>query len=296
MPQMPLRSALFLGLLSICLQASVPVVIRGISAEPWGIGLTRLTFAAAAAWLLFPTARRWAQTTGRERWVLLLLGLTFALHWVTFFFSIKLGSAQLAAIGVSSYGIHVSFLGAWLLKHRTSWTHWVGLSLAIAGTVLVGGGFPEASGPQLFGFGLALLSGFFFALLPVLHQRHEHLGMGIRTFSQYAFGLIVFLPFARQANWELAVESWPGMLYLCTVGTLVAHTLWVKSSSVLPTTHSAIIYYFYVPVAAVLAYVFLGERLGWWQVLGAAAIIGGSLTGLLGEPLRRYFTRETPEG
>src|SRR3712207_8980555 len=42
----------------------------------------------------------------------------FFAHWLTLFFAIKASSASIAAIGQSTYGVHLLLLGALFVDHR----------------------------------------------------------------------------------------------------------------------------------------------------------------------------------
>jgi drug/metabolite transporter (DMT)-like permease len=67
------------------------------------------------------------------------------------------------------------------------------------------------------------------------------------------------------------------------IGTVAAHTLWVSSTSVLPTTASSLIMYLYIPLSAILGYFVLGETLNVVQSAGALLIIAGSMLGMMGD-------------
>lgn len=53
---------------------------------------------------------------GFRNWFdLFIIGAIFGLHWLTYFLSIKLSSASIGVIGVSTFGIHLLILN-WLVK------------------------------------------------------------------------------------------------------------------------------------------------------------------------------------
>jgi len=267
---------------AVVMMGTVPVVIKWMQAGPWVIGFIRLVIALSLLLLLFPKAREFRGLKWRDWRILGVIGLVFGLHWVTYFFAIKLSSASLAAIGtVSMYGIFLSLMGAIFLAHRVRWYHVAAIGLSIVGTMLVVGEFTPGSG-GLLGFLFAVISGFLYALLPILHQRTPHLSSMQRTTGQYGGGLLVFMLAIPFGDWQLSTSDWWCLLYLGTVATLALQTLWVLATSVLPSTTSSLIYYLYVPIAVILSYLILGETLSLSQIIGALIVFSGSLLGMLG--------------
>lgn len=267
---------------AVVMMGTVPVVIKWMQAGPWVIGLVRLVIALGLLLLLFPEARQLRGLRWRDWQIMGCIGIVFGLHWVTYFFAIKLSSASLAAIGtVSMYGVFLSLMGAIFLAHRVRWYHVAALALSILGTFFVVGEFEPGSG-GLPGFLFAVLSGFLYAVLPILHQRTPHLTSMQRTTGQYGGGLLVFLLAIPLGDWHLTTADWWCLLYLAIVATLALQTLWVLATSVLPATTSSLIYYLYVPIAVLLSYLILGETLTASQIAGAAIVFSGSLLGMLG--------------
>ncbi|MEM8866836.1 MAG: DMT family transporter [Verrucomicrobiota bacterium] len=283
------------GLLGIVIMSTVPVTIKWVSADPWVIGIARLVIATLVMSFMFPLMSELRGLRGKDYLSLVSLGICFGLHWMTYFFSIKLGSATIAVIAtISFYGIFLSLAGSYFLAHRIRWFHWIALSLGVIGTVLVADAFDFGTG-ALAGFMIGILSGTFYGALPILHQKASHLSHTLRSWAQFAGALPIFLCFAGLGSWNLPQTDWIGLLYLALFGTLVAHTLWVHAVSELPTTASSLIKYLYIPLTAIISYFVLGESLNAQQLVGAVIIVCGSLLGLMGDQLlqRRASTQES---
>lgn len=271
------------GISAVLVMCTVPVTIKAISADPWVIGVSRLTVGSLLILCLMPSSRQVLKLGRRDLITLGSLGLFFALHWLTYFFSIKLGTATMAVVAtISFYGIFNSILGAVFLGYAFRWFHSVGLLICFVGTFLTVDEFAYGS-DALLGFGAGVLSGFFFALLPTIHQKSKHLDSNLRTFGQMLGALICFLFVIPLGEWSLSPIDWLGLLYLGSVGTVLAHTLWVHATTELPTTAASIVNYLYIPSAAILSYFALGEALTPMQVTGALVIIAGSLIGVFGD-------------
>ena len=273
------RKALLQALCAVVLFGTVPVAIKATAAGPWTVGIIRLAIAVVVFPLLFRLTRA-DLLLARTRWqVLLANGVAFTLHWMTYFLSIKLASVGLASIGVASYGVHLMWMSCVLTGTRPRAGDLLGLALVLGGVFLVA---PHVAGggTKLVGFGLGLLSGFFWAMLPIFNQRAGELSSRVRSFPQYFIGLLLFLPFAGETQWVWGMKDWVLLLYLGIAGTLVAHTLWVRTSAILPGAATAVIYYLHLPVALGLSWLLLGERMTAIQGAGIFLIAMGSWLGI----------------
>lgn len=199
---------------AIVLLGCVPAVVKSISANAFTVGIFRLAVATACTAVVLWSDLRFSSVPFKH-WVFLVgLGLLFGLHWLIFFYSIKISSASTALIGLSTYGVHLIILG-WLVGNTPA-TLFDGLAVgaAIVGGVLL---VPEFSlgNHTSQGLLLAVVSGFLYACLPILHQRYPHLSSSMRAFGQFVFALtffLIFLPFSRKAARWVATEAHEGQL------------------------------------------------------------------------------------
>ena len=128
---------------------------------------------------------------------------------------------------------------------------------------------------------LGIVSSFFYAFLPILHQRLSQVSSAMRVLGQFVFGLLVFLPSLPAADWHLSADDWFWLMVLAVVCTLVQHTLWTRLTTRLPTLTTSVLFYLAVPVTLVFGVVLLGERVTAWMLAGAALIVSGNLLALL---------------
>lgn len=265
------KSLLSVGILGVLLMSTVPVLVKSTAANEITIGIVRLGIAVA---LITPVVflRREFVATARQYFWLAVIGLAFGIHWLTYFYAIKNAGPSMAAIGISTFGIQFLLLSALINREWPSAFQWFGLLLCFAGVVLVNPGFNLADAASL-GFAAALLSALFYANLPLMHQRLGDLPTGLRTWCQFFFALPVFLLFAGDANWDLSVNDWWYLAILGVVSTSIAHTLWVKSSTELPSAVTGVIYYLYVPSAMAMSHFFLAEPMTAAMITGATLIV-----------------------
>jgi drug/metabolite transporter (DMT)-like permease len=267
------------GLVALLLFGSVPCTVRYVSFNSITIGVVRLAVASAGLGLLLLGLKRFQKLSSREWRFIVCAGIAFGLHWLFYFIGIKYSSAALGALGFSTYGIQLIILG-WVLKlNPVRLTHVLGVLLAVFGSILV---VPEFSLESDVTIGLmsGILSGTFYAVLPVLHQKNKSVDDDVRAWGQFTFALLVFLPLAPYGTWIGSVFEWGLVLYLGVVVTLVGHTLWVHASTALPTTTTSLISYLYLPTAIFLGWLLLDEVVDQQVIVGAGCILLGNLIGL----------------
>jgi drug/metabolite transporter (DMT)-like permease len=276
--QASLRIAVEAGV-ALLFFGSIAVVVKFVSANAFTIGIARLGITVGILLPFLLLTKRLRGVSLADVRPLAIMGVFFALHWLTFFFSIKVGSASIATIGLSTYGVHLVVLGWFFNRNRATRVDLLVLALAIAGTILV---VPEFSiqSKGVIGLGLGMLSGFFYAFLPILHQKHSHLPASTRALGQFVFAFVVFLMFWPLSDWNLSTRDWSGLLFLAVMCTLVSHTIWVRVTTTLSTRTTSVIYYLYVPVSLILSVVVLDERVDAAMIAGAVLIILANVLGV----------------
>ena len=263
----------FLAIVSTLIMGTVPVWIKSVSANAATIGLVRLIITVVIISLILQYKKAFGSIKSRHDWAMLIvIGLVFGAHWLSYFLSIKLSSASLGAISVSTFGIHLLFLN-WIVKgQKVSWLDALTVALCFGGCLLVVPKFDFSSDATI-GVMLGVLSGFLYACLPLLHQRIQYIPTLTRTWGQATFAFIVFLPLYGVSEWQLPASDWVKLGILGVFCTVVAHSLWVKASTELPGIITSLVYYLYLPISIALSIVFLGEKLTLPMGIGAALIL-----------------------
>lgn len=268
--------------ITLLLMAFIPVFIKFTSASTITIGIFRLSVAT----ILFTIFLRPKSLSGvlkkKVLIPLILIGVFFALHWITYFFSIKIATASIGLLGMSTYGIHLIFLGWGIRKQKPSAFDFAALLLAIAGTYFI---IPELSVSNNITLGilLGIVSGFCFALLPVLHQQYVVIPERTRIFGQFFFALLTFSFFFPMTDWDFPAVDWWALIYLAVGGTFIAHTLWVRVTTKISTTISSVIFYLIVPMTMVISHFWLKEPMQSTKVIGAFLIVSGNIVSFAGK-------------
>jgi drug/metabolite transporter (DMT)-like permease len=263
--------------LAIFIFSFVPLAIKFTSANPFTIGFFRLLVATTLTFIMLRKKIRPNLFTQKEGWRLVLIGVVFFCHWITYFYSIKIAGPSVCVLGMSTYGIQLIFFGSIFLGYHVKKKNIIALCLVLLGVSQL---IPEWNFSNNFtqGILLALLSASFYACLPILHQKtNPYFDHDIRIFSQFYWALIGFSLFIFKADWNLTPKDWYALIFLAVFGTFIAHTLWAKVTSQLPTTTSGIIYYAITPSALILSHFLLGDSLTTKQIIAASLILSGAL-------------------
>lgn len=265
-----------IALLAVLSMSFVPVLIKSSHANAFTIGIVRLGIALVCVTPLL-IAKGGINNIAMRDWpCLVAVGLVFGGHWLAYFFAIKLSTAAMGALAVSTYGIHLLLLN-WILKRQTVLPlDWFAITVCVVGCLLVTPSFDFENRLTL-GFLIGIVSGFLYACLPLLHQHIVHVPTMSRAWSQFAFAFVFFLPWTSKGNWSLSATDWWGLGILGVVCTVIGHSLWVKASAELPVIFTGVIYYWYVPIAIAMGFFFLDERITPSMLVGATLIVGANI-------------------
>jgi drug/metabolite transporter (DMT)-like permease len=267
------------AIIALLLFGGIPVIVKSVAANPFTIGVFRLTVATIGVVAIMAWRRQLHRVPRADLARLAVIGAFFFIHWITLFFGIKISSASIGAIGLSTYGIHLLILGAIFARERPGPIVIFSVLLAAAGAMLV---VPELNLSNAVALGMLLttFSAAMYASLPLLHQRWSHIPNHTRTLGQFAFALLFFLLFVGKTDWNLAPSDWAGLLFLGLGVTLIGHSLWVRVTTKLSPSVTSIVYYGNIPIAIALSVIVRGEPLTPRTLAGAALIIAGSVIGL----------------
>ena len=261
--------------------SGVPVCIKYTSASTLTIALFRLTVAVILFALLINPLKEWRAYLGKKLMALSFFGFVFAIHWISYFLSIKLSTASIGFLGVSTYGVHLIFLGRMIKKTKPGKVDYLALIFTLVGAYLV---TPEISLANNYTLGmlLAVFSGLCFAVLPLLNQHYSDIPDKVRIFSQFFFAWIVFLILFPWTSWDLKSYDWWPLLYLAIFGTVVSHTLWVRVTTRISTIITSLIFYLVIPMTMGISHFWLDEPMPVEKIGGATLIVFGNVVGIYG--------------
>lgn len=130
----------------------------------------RVLIAFVSLWvILFLLRRNRTIESKRDKLRALGVGVLVALHWLTFYLSIKYATASLAIICLATTTIHVAWLEPIVMKRKFSWLELIIGLFIIAGIYLIANQGTQEN--LILGMTIGLISALLAALFSVFNQR-----------------------------------------------------------------------------------------------------------------------------
>jgi DME family drug/metabolite transporter len=271
---------------------AVSLLYRIADTNPLTVGFLRLLISAPAllllGWML--VGPRFLRVRREHLAPMALIGAAFAGYQVCYFAAIpRLGLAAAVLINICSGPLFTAVLSRLFLGERQTATTLLAMAGAIGGTVLLVGGGPAAlpAGELVAGAALALGAGLCYSLV-LLGSRavaaHYHPLQPIAL--AFTLGTLILLPFALAAGLAVSYSpaGWGLLLYLGLVPTALGYALYLRGLRTVPATSAAILTLLEPLGSALLALLFLGERLSPVGVGGAALLLASMGLLIVGRP------------
>ncbi|MBQ8590707.1 MAG: EamA family transporter [Firmicutes bacterium] len=216
-------------------------------------------------------------------------GATLGLGWLFLFEAyrqIGVGTATLLYyLGPAIFMI----LAPLLFKERIALSRIIGITAAFLGMILVNFNLlgTDAEGSSFYGILCGLGSALMYAVMLVANKKVTNLNGVDRTFFQLVFAGLVVTLYAlvtQKALWPVHSTELLPLLILCIVNTGLGCYFYFSSTHLLPVQSVAVLSYIDPLSALVFSALFLDERMGMLQMIGAALILGGAAFGELYRP------------
>ena len=278
--------------LAIIIFSLVPLAVKETTANPFTIGIFRLLIATVLLGLFWRKKINWRVYKEATFWKLIIIGLCFFGHWITYTFSVKVVGPSVCVLGLATYGIQLIFYGAIFLGYKVSKKNILCLVLSLIGVGLVVPTWDFQNNTTL-GLTLALISASFYSIIPIMLQKSNEFNQETRIFYQFSISSIGYIFLFGQTSWSgLSSNDWWMLIFLAVFGTFIAHTFWSKAVTNLPTTSSGIIYYLVTPLTMILSWGILGEVLTGLQRLGGVVILMAALVNILTRDRVKFLYRK----
>lgn len=232
-------------------------------------------------WSLIEQRGRHAASFAADRRMMIAAGLFFAGDLAVWHWSIVLTTVANATLLANLAPIFVT-LAAWLLfGRRPSALFVVGLATALAGTGTLLGGDLRLGGMELLGDFLGVVTAMFYAAyqLAVTRLRASTATSSIMAWS----GLVTaaaLLPAALASGEQilpLTLMGWWKLIGLAVIAQVAGQSLIAYAMAHLPPTFSSVGLLLQPVMAAVFAWILLGEALGWLEIAGGIVVLIGIL-------------------
>jgi len=274
----PALGALLLGATCIALS---PIFVRVSEAGPTATAFWRVALAVPPLWLLDALRREEPARTRRVKWPLLFAaGVAFAGDLGFWHTSIKLTSVANSTLLANLASVFVTLVAWIFLGERPRRVFLAGLAAALAGVALLLDASLELSGTALIGDALGVVTAVFYAgyLLAVkgLRDRGEST---LRVMAATSTISAVFLFPAALASGEPMLPSsllgWGDLLGLALVSHAAGQGLIAYALAHLRAAFSSVSLLFQPVMAALFAWLLLGEALVAPQIAGGMVVLAG---------------------
>ncbi len=200
-----------------------------ISLSPLLIVFGRTFFASLAlAALLWVSKTKIRIKSGKDLLVLIIIGVILALHWFSFFQSIKVSTVAIGLLTFSTFPLFVTFMEPYFFQERLTLFNIAMAMLVFIGLILVIPSF-DLQNNITQGVIWGVTSGFTFAVLSLLNRKYVGTYQSsVIALFQNGVAALVLLPFVLVA--EIAIQPWDYALipFLGVFCTAAAHTLFIK--------------------------------------------------------------------
>jgi drug/metabolite transporter (DMT)-like permease len=208
------------------------------------------------------------------------IGALVALHWLTFYASIKLANASVAATTMATGPLFLAVIEPWVAGRRFDPRELVVGLVALPGVALVVGGTPQ--GMHL-GLAVGVLSALLVAVFGALNKRHVErasplLVVGVELAAGTAFLTLVSLAWHRMAPWSVLPDARDAWLLaaLALACTLLPFALMLRALRHISAFTAQLAVSLEPVYAILLAMLLLGEQheLGASFYAGVVVILG----------------------
>lgn len=266
------RKALLYLILCAILWSTSGVLVKVIDWQPPAILAGRALFTS----LLFLTYLR-RLPTRLTRWKV-LAAVASILTQFLFVISTRLTTAANAIFLQYTAPLYVILLGFWFLREKPARTDWVSMLIIFPGMLLFFGDKLSTNG--FYGNILAVLSGVTSAVM-VVSFRAQKDGAPAESVLLASLVMAVFgFPFVLRETWT--VTSWLIIAYLGLFQLGLAFLLFTQAIKHVPALEANLVGTLEPVLNPVWVYLFLGESMGRYALLGGLVILSGVIFNAVG--------------
>ncbi|WP_299222909.1 EamA family transporter [uncultured Aquimarina sp.] len=219
-----------------------------------------------------------------DRFTIIIGGVLMGLHWITYFYALRMSNVAIGMLSLFTYPVITSFLEPILLKTKFQKMHLVLGALVLLGIYFLVPDFSlENSYAKAVGFGV--ISALCYALRNlIMKTKVSNYHGSMLMWYQLVIISMMLLPTLFVMDSSGIVTQWPWTLVLAILTTAIGHTLFLFSLKRFSATTASIISSIQPVYGIIIGMIFLGE------IPVLTTIIGGTLilTSVVIESVRSY--------
>ncbi|MEW6335069.1 MAG: DMT family transporter [Thermodesulfobacteriota bacterium] len=199
----------------------------------------------------------------------LLGGVSYAATVILFVYATKLTTAGNAILLQYTAPVYVALFSGWLLDEKIRWFDWAAIAAVLFGMLLFF--LDELGTGGLYGNLLAVLSGFTFAALVLCLRIQKETSPAGSVILGNLLTALVCLPWMADAS--PGVSDWIGLLCLGVFQLGLSYVCYAVAIKRVTAIEGILIPVFEPILNPVWTYLFVGERIGSWGLLGGFLVI-----------------------
>jgi len=193
------------------------------------IVLGRVFFASAFLFIVLLYLKKTIKLDRQKDYAaMVVMGILLAIHWSTFFLSIKMSTVAIGLLTFSTFPVFVTFLEPYFCKEKIRLSNIVLAGIAFLGVVLVIPEF-EVGNHLTQGVLWGITSGFAFALLSMLNRKYveKYSGTVVAFYEQF-IAAVILLPFLFIQKPLFQATDIVLLLALGIIFTGIAHSVFIN--------------------------------------------------------------------
>jgi len=204
------------------------------------------------------------------------IGLLVAIHWITFFASIKISNVSVALTMLATSPMFIGFLEPLIFKRKIDWRE-----LTVAAVVLIGVGTIFSFNTTYHeGMILGIISAFFASLFATLNgvliKTHDASNISLVELLSASAAIFILLFFTGEVNGDLFVlsgQDWFWITILALVATSFAFIAFTSVMKVLTPFTTSVAINLEPIYSIILAVIIFGDE----EIMGTRFYIGASI-------------------
>ncbi len=212
--------------------------------------------------------------TGKDRWTFFIAALLMGVHWVSYFYALKLSNVAIGMLSLFTFPVMIALLEPLFSKAKLDPIHIVLGVMVLIGIYILAPDF-DLESSQLQGLLLGLFSALCYALRILILKHHVVMYNGtMLMFYQVAILSIFLLPALFFMDTSNITTQYPYVLLLALLTTAIGHSMFVNSLKYFKASAASIIGSAQPIFGIIIAYFFLKETPTIHTFVGGALILG----------------------
>lgn len=242
------------------------------------IVLGRVAFATLALTITLVFLKQSIKLSGQKDYFLMVvMGLVLAIHWVSFFQAIKTSTVAIGLLSFSTFPVFSAFLEPIIFKEKLHFQAIVIALITFSGVALI---IPTLNLDNNITQGViwGVVSGLSFAILSILNRKQvKHYPTLVIAFYQDFIAFLVLLPFLFIETPRFNSTNIFLLILLGVLFTAVAHSLFIKGLSTVKAQTASIIANLEPVYGIIFAIIILNEIPTVRVAIGGIIILGSAI-------------------